>query len=239
MSTLFAEFARFLSSRDPSHAANFATFPAQQCTTTAPDTNSWALPNDRRELPPPAICNLCAADSSPPSYRVRGGFVPAAVHCLAARRLYAHLLSSEGGFSTPMPFVLHMRLLDALRFSDAAPILVAPYSAQLGRCGITTMHYLRADRSAQLRAGSSDANYSANVVPPSRHTYHDLLCAIHGLLRLATSSDPHRSQARVQRTHYKVNQFLGLAFICLASDSPAWWRDFCAAMRRIQFTSAS
>ncbi|KAG6946520.1 hypothetical protein JG687_00016653 [Phytophthora cactorum] len=144
-----------------------------------------------------------------------------------------------------MPFVLHMRLLDALRFSDAAPILVAPYSAQLGRCGITTMHYLRADRSAQLRAGSSDANYSANVMPPSRHTYHDLLCAIHGPLRLATSSvanmdaDPHRSQARVQRTHHKVNQFLGLAFIRLASDSPAWWRDFCAAMRRIQFTSAS
>ncbi|KAG3004477.1 hypothetical protein PC128_g14511 [Phytophthora cactorum] len=58
----------------------------------------------------------------------------------------------------------------ALRFSNAQHILVATYSAWFGRYGITIMHYLRADRAAQVRAGSSDANYSldfsANVVPP-------------------------------------------------------------------------
>ncbi|KAF1778505.1 hypothetical protein GQ600_24063 [Phytophthora cactorum] len=57
----------------------------------------------------------------------------------------------------------------ALHFSNAQHIL-ATYSAWFGRYGITIMHYLRADRAAQVRAGSSDANYSldfsANVVPP-------------------------------------------------------------------------
>ncbi|KAG3107983.1 hypothetical protein PI125_g12239 [Phytophthora idaei] len=62
MFTRFAKFARFLSSRAPSLAANLATLSAEQLTATALDTNSWTLPNDRGELPPPAICILSAAD---------------------------------------------------------------------------------------------------------------------------------------------------------------------------------
>ncbi|KAE8878621.1 hypothetical protein PF008_g13992 [Phytophthora fragariae] len=44
---------------------------------------------------------------------------------------------------------------------------------------------------------------------------------------------------RVQRTLHEVNQFLGFAFIHLASDSPSWWRDFCAAEHRISLSSTS
>ncbi|OWY90709.1 hypothetical protein PHMEG_00041039, partial [Phytophthora megakarya] len=52
-------------------------------------------------------------------------------------------------------------------------------------------------------------------------------------------ADPMHTPRRVQRILDQVNQFLGNTYIHLASDSPSWWREFKAAARRIEFTSAS
>ncbi|ETN06449.1 hypothetical protein PPTG_23382 [Phytophthora nicotianae INRA-310] len=51
--------------------------------------------------------------------------------------------------------------------------------------------------------------------------------------------DPEHSPELVKRTLDEVNQFLGPTFILLSSDSPTWWRDFCASAHRITFTSPS
>ncbi|ETK82831.1 hypothetical protein L915_11858 [Phytophthora nicotianae] len=51
--------------------------------------------------------------------------------------------------------------------------------------------------------------------------------------------DPEHSPELVKHTLDEVNQFLGSTFILLSSDSPTWWRDFCASAHRITFTSPS
>ncbi|KAG6617251.1 uncharacterized protein IUM83_02422 [Phytophthora cinnamomi] len=264
--TLYVEFTRFLQSR-VAPAAHIQP-PAREPFPASLDAYSWTLPNDKGALPPAAVRNLRAADFPPPAHRARGDFVPAAVHILAAHRLYPFLLSPEGLNCTPMELVMRMRLLDCLRFRDAPPILGATHSARFGRHGITIMHFLREDLAAQLAAGSSDANYSldfgSNVAPPSAPTcnsYNDLLGAVQGLTTFANAewyepmahvlyrlrefvtanmdADPGHTPARVQRTLHEVNRLLGDAFVHLASDLPTWWRDFSAAVHRISYSSSS
>jgi len=50
-------------------------------------------------------------------------------------------------------------------------------------------------------------------------------------------ADPSNSSRRVQRTLHEVNQLLGAAFVYLSSDSPFWWREFSAAVARIDYMS--
>jgi hypothetical protein len=130
------------------------------------------------------------------------------------------------------------------------------------------MHFRRADRTAQLEAGSSDANFNLdfgrNVALPAAPActpYFDILAAIQGLTTFANAlwyepltrplyrlrefvaanmdADPHHSPHRVSRTLHEINHHLGSVYIHLSSDSPLWWRDFCAAAARIEFTSVA
>ncbi|KAE9073433.1 hypothetical protein PF010_g25075 [Phytophthora fragariae] len=274
MAQLFAEIMQYLQSRQPVSAlaapvAAPPTVPPYGAATAIdaqPDPQSWTVPNNRGSLPPAPVRNLRAAHFPPPAKmtRARGDFVPSAVHNLAAHRLYPYLLSAEGVYETPMSFVLRMRMLDCLNFDDNAPILNATSAARFGRYGVSIMHYHRANRAAQLAAGSSDANFNLdfgiNASPPPAppcDTYFDLLCAIQGLTTFANSQwhdvmarplyrlrefvvanmdvDPPHTPARVERTLHEVNHHLGAVYVHLSSDSPFWWREFSAAASRIDF----
>ncbi|KAE9288130.1 hypothetical protein PF008_g26224 [Phytophthora fragariae] len=237
MAQLFAEFMQYLQSRQPVSAlaapvAAPPTVPPYDAATdidAQPDPQSWTVPNNRGSLPPAPVRNLRAAHFPPPAKmtRARGDFVPSAVHNLAAHRLYPYLLSAEGVYETPMSFVLRMRMLDCLNFDDNAPILNATSAARFGRYGVSIMHYHRANRAAQLAAGSSDANFNLdfgiNASPPPAppcDTYFDLLCAIQGLTTFANS---------------QWHDVMARPLYRLRDDSPFWWREFSAAASRIDF----
>ncbi|OWZ10970.1 hypothetical protein PHMEG_00016078 [Phytophthora megakarya] len=230
MAPLLAEFASFLQQR---HGSSTGAY------TAALTANAWTLPDSKGALPPPEIKQPRAAEFPPPALRAQGDFVPASVHCLAAARLYPYCLSSEGWQATPMSMVLRMRLLGSLHFSDAPAILPATHSARWGRFGITVMHYLRTNEADQLRAGSTDVNFSldfgANVTPrpaPECFSYHDILGALQGLSSFANAEwyEPMTRPLRRLRIFVVAN---------MDADPMHTPRRFKAATRRIEFTSAS
>jgi len=229
-------------------------------------TTTWTLPNARGAIPPAAIRELRAERFPPTATRSRGDFAPAQLYILAAHRLYPRLLSPEGLHETPLSCVLRWRVVSTMTFVDSTPILIALYSARFGRFGVSIMHFRRADREAVLEAGSSDANFAldfgrhaAPPAPPLCRSYNDLLSAVQSLMSFANAqwypeiaqalyrvrefvmsnmdADPSNSSRRVQRTLHEVNQLLGAAFVHLSSDSPFWWREFSAAVARIDYMS--
>lgn len=166
----------------------------------------------------------------------------------------------------PMSYVLRVR--QEFTFNSAPAIAIEAYSARFCRHGLSIMHCKRVDRTARLRAGSTDANFnmdfSSNISPravPSCTSYFDLLSAVQGLTSFANAhwhepmarvmyrvrefvtanmdADPAHSADRVERTLDEVDRFLGDAFAPLASDSPYWWREFSTTAAQIGFSSVA
>ncbi|KAE9358967.1 hypothetical protein PR003_g1013 [Phytophthora rubi] len=119
----------------------------------------------------------------------------------------------------------------------------------------------------QLRRGSTNANFAMDfgagaVLPattPQCATYEDLLAAISGLTSfgdalfydhvrrltsrlkrfvLANMERDINTPERVTLTLMYVNNYLGRAMAHLVEDSPEWWRNYCEAVRAVDYPAA-
>ncbi|KAE8900311.1 hypothetical protein PF003_g15366 [Phytophthora fragariae] len=216
-------------------------------------------------LPPAAVCHLRCSSFEVPRAKVKGECYPPQAHQLAAHRPFRNLGSDEGRWGSPMSFALHVGELDCVRFDAPPAVLMALYGGRLGSRGLTVMHLRPQSEMEQLQRGSSNANFGADfgasaTLPATDvrcPTYEDLLAAVGGLISfgalwydharhllsrlkrfvLANMERDSNTPERVMLTLMYVNQFLGRALAHLLVDSPHWWREFCDAVRAVDYHS--
>ncbi|KAG6577942.1 uncharacterized protein IUM83_19823 [Phytophthora cinnamomi] len=166
-----------------------------------------------------------------------------------------------------MSVVLQVREPVCVRFNAPPAVLISPNSSRLGSRGLTVLHFRPQTEMEQLQQGSSNANFSADfgagaILPATDGrdvSYEDLLTAMSGLIAFGDSMwynharrllsrlkrfvlsnleyDAGKPPERVTFTMLHVDKFLDRALAHLSVDSSHWWRDFCNAVRAIDYNS--
>ncbi|EGZ06940.1 hypothetical protein PHYSODRAFT_341107 [Phytophthora sojae] len=220
----------------------------------------FAMAGTDSSTTPAKVAVTLVAPSGPlpsPADAGKGRILPSASDRLAAHRLYKTLSSGA-----------ELRELEFVRFEVTPPtVLMALYSARQGNRGLTIMYFRPLTEMEQLHRGSTNAKFALDfgagavlaVTTPQCATYEDLLAAISGLTSfgdalfydhvrrltsrlkrfvLANMERDTNTPERVTLTLLYVNNYLGRAMAHLVEDLPDWWRNYCEAVRAVDYHAA-